>query len=62
MSKPKHYCRGKGYHVGHGYWSIELNAKKGCLDYKSNLTNEINDYRRAGKHIQKLLKYLKRVS
>lgn len=63
MSKPKHHNRGKGYYVGYGYSSIECQAKKGCLDYKSHLINEIEDIKhRSGKHVVKLREYLKRVS
>lgn len=63
MSKPKHYRRGRGYYVGYGYMSTELDAKKGCLDYKSHLINEIEEIKhRGGAHLAKLRKYLKRVS
>jgi len=63
MSKPNHRMRGKGYYVGYGYRSTELNDKKGCLDYKSHLINEIEDIKhRGGTHVAKLRKYLKRVA
>lgn len=43
MSKPKHYKRGKGYYVGYGYMSTELDAKKGCLTYAQNLAETIKN-------------------
>ena len=65
MSKPKHYRRGKGYYVGYGIMSRELHAKKGALDYESNLINEIEESKVKlnfrGAHLAKLRKYLKRV-
>ena len=62
MSKPKHYMRNRGYWVGYGYRSTELHAKKGALDYKSNLINEIDELKSGGTHVAKLRKYLKRAS
>lgn len=66
MSKPKHYRRGNGYYIGYGCNSTDLHAKKGCLDYKSNLINEIEELKVKlnfrGAHLTKLRKYLKRAS
>lgn len=61
MSKPKSYNRGKGWYMGYGYSSTDMKRKRGDFDYKSNLTNEIEDIKhRGGKHLVKLRKYLSR--
>lgn len=61
MSKPNHRMRGKGYYVGYGYMSTELDAKKGARNYRANLSEEIVSLKSDGKHATKLRKYLKRV-
>lgn len=62
MSKPSHCMRGKGFYVGYGLMSTDLNDKKGAVNYHYYITNEISSLpKRASKeHRNKLKKYAER--
>jgi hypothetical protein len=62
MSKPNHRMRGKGYYIGYGYTSTDLNAKKGAAPYHEYLLSEIGSLpdRRCPDHYDKLCRYLER--
>lgn len=62
MSKPNSCKRGKGYYIGYGYSSTELDAVKGIFNYHRYIHEEITNLEKIGNSriLKKLRKYRQR--